>query len=147
MEIRECTIADLGAVIELLETLWPERDVATPEMRECFESGLRSSNQRYICAELDERVVGFCSVNIRNSLWQQGLIAHIDELVVHESHRRRGVGTALLRRAGEVAAEVGCKRLELDSAHHRAEAHAFYESLGFQNRALLFSKSLTRTDS
>jgi ribosomal protein S18 acetylase RimI-like enzyme len=79
---------------------------------------------------------------VNNNLWQQGLIGHVDELVVDQRHRRMGIGSALLRRMEEIAAEMGCKRLQLDSAHHRLEAHAFYESLGFRNRAMLFSKPM-----
>jgi glucosamine-phosphate N-acetyltransferase len=142
MEIRSYTFDDLDRICRLLGQLWPGVAVNTPAMRECFASGLRSASQRYICAVVGGEVVGFCSLNVRNSLWQQGLIGHVDELVVDGRHRRIGVGSALLRRIEELAAEMGCKRLELDSAHHRVEAHAFYEGLGFENRALLFSKNL-----
>jgi glucosamine-phosphate N-acetyltransferase len=34
------------------------------------------------------------------------------------------------------------RRVELDSAFHRKQAHRFYEQLGFENRAYLFSKAL-----
>lgn len=142
MKIRDCTAADIGRIYELLGSLWPDIDVHTTEMRRCFERDLQSPNQKYVCAVLDEEVVGFCSLNIKNNLWQQGLVGHVDELVVDEPHRRIGIGSALLRRIEEIAMEMGCKRLELDSAHHRGEAHAFYESLGFQNRAMLFSKPI-----
>jgi hypothetical protein len=40
------------------------------------------------------------------------------------------------------ARRQGCKRIELDSAFHRAQAHALYEDLGFEKRAFLFSKVL-----
>jgi len=146
MKIRNCTAADIGRICELLAPLWPDIDVNTAEMRRCFERGLQSPNQKYICAVLDDEVVGFCSLNVKNSLWQQGFVGHVDELVVDEPHRRMGIGTALLRRMEEIAAETGCKRLELDSAHHRVEAHAFYESLRFQNRAMLFSKPIVKQE-
>jgi hypothetical protein len=34
------------------------------------------------------------------------------------------------------------KRLELDSAFHRTNAHAFYDKLGFEKRAYLFTKEI-----
>ncbi len=129
-------------VCGLLGQLWPDSEVDTPQMRQSFECGLQSPGQKYICAVQDEKVVGFCSLNIKNSLWQQGLMAHVDELVVDQRHRGVGIGSALLRRVEEIAAEMGCKRVELDSAHHRIQAHTFYEGLGFENRALLFSKTM-----
>jgi GNAT superfamily N-acetyltransferase len=146
MRIRDCTAEDLGRVCELLAPLWPDLDVNTAEMRRAFERGLEAPNQKFLCAVLDDEIVGFCSLNLKNNLWQQGFVGHVDELVVAEPHRRAGIGSALIRRIEEIARRMGCKRLELDSAHHRAEAHAFYESRGFRNRAILFSKPIATTE-
>jgi hypothetical protein len=41
-----------------------------------------------------------------------------------------------------IAKELGCKRFELDSGFQREGAHKFYESIGFEKRAYLFSKIL-----
>ncbi len=91
MEIRDFTTGDIGPVCELLGQVWPDIDVNTAQMRQCLERGLQSANQRYLCAVLDDEVVGFCSLNVKNNLWQHGLLGHVDELVVDESHRRRGL--------------------------------------------------------
>lgn len=42
----------------------------------------------------------------------------------------------------KIAKSHGCKRLELDSAFHRVLAHEFYERLGFEKRAYLFSREI-----
>ena len=47
----------------------------------------------------------------------------------------------LLERLASLARERGCRAMELDSAFHRVEAHAFYEKLGFEKRAFLFAKT------
>lgn len=111
-------------------------------MKQVFEKGICSEHQHYLCVEVDKRIVGFCSLTVKNNLWQQGNLGHIDELVVEESFRRKGIGTELLHRLIRVAEEKGCRRIELDSALHRTKAHGFYEKNGFENRALLFSKIL-----
>ncbi|MGD9202263.1 MAG: methyltransferase domain-containing protein [Chitinispirillia bacterium] len=41
-----------------------------------------------------------------------------------------------------IAKDLKCKRIELDSAFHRKEAHKFYKSIGYENRAFLFSRTL-----
>jgi GNAT superfamily N-acetyltransferase len=41
-----------------------------------------------------------------------------------------------------LAKQKGCRVIELDSAFHREEAHRFYEHLGFEKRAYLFTKTL-----
>jgi GNAT superfamily N-acetyltransferase len=57
-------------------------------------------------------------------------------------NRGCGLGTQLLVEIVRCAKLRGCKRVELDSAFHREEAHQFYLRNGFENRAYLFSKSL-----
>jgi GNAT superfamily N-acetyltransferase len=86
--------------------------------------------------------IGFGSLTLKNNLWQEGYVGHVDELVVDSTHRSRGVGTLLLNQIIELARRKGCRRVELDSAFHRKEAHMFYEQHGFENRAFLFSRVL-----
>ncbi|NYT14192.1 MAG: GNAT family N-acetyltransferase, partial [Candidatus Methanofastidiosa archaeon] len=88
--------------------------------------------------------VGFISLSIKNSMWQEGNIGHVDELIVDKDFRKMGVGLLLLKSITIIAKDNDCKLLELDSAFHRKEAHIFYEKHGFGNRAFLFSKSLPK---
>ncbi|HET7207723.1 MAG TPA: GNAT family N-acetyltransferase [Terriglobales bacterium] len=141
--IRECRLDDFPHVIELLHQLWPSIELDVDRLRAAFRRGLQGKAQRYLCAEDDGRVLGFCSLTLKNSLWQQGFLAHIDELVVDESVRGRGIGTELLVAAIEVAKRQNASRIELDSGFHRTSAHRFYEQRGFQNRGYLFSAKLS----
>jgi len=140
--IRGCCSEDFTGIVELLRQHWPDEEVRETSLRGVFERGLASPRQRYICAELDSRVVGFGSLTLKNSLRQEGTVGHVDELVVDRDHRCRGIATLLMQRIEELAVGVGCGRLELDSAFHFKEAHAFYEQRRFERRALLFSKAL-----
>ena len=54
---------------------------------------------------------------------------------MHSDHRRRGVATALMRAAEDLARGWGCDRLELTSTRSRAEAPAFYAALGYEDRS------------
>jgi len=42
----------------------------------------------------------------------------------------------------KIARNYSCKRLELDSDFHRTIAHDFYEGIGFEKRAYLFTKEI-----
>ena len=141
-KIRACTEEDFGAVLVLLGELWPNRQLDAAALRSVYCRALASQAQFYLCAEGEGEVAGFCSLIVKNNLWQAGYLAHIDELVVAERRRRKGIGRALLGAAVDLAVSKGCARIELDSAFHRDAAHRFYESQGFENRAYLFSKSL-----
>lgn len=100
--------------------------------------GLASELDEYLCAEIKGEIVGFCAYTVLNNFWQQGQISYVYVLVVDEDHKGHGVGTMLMKDSKL----KGCKLVELDSAFHRREAHSFYEKLGFEKRAYLFSKEV-----
>lgn len=60
-----------------------------------------------------DRLVGFISFSHRPRLRVGGRLGIIDEFVVSESQRRRGIGSALLNWALSRARILGCKRVEL----------------------------------
>lgn len=142
MIIRTADIKDFDDIYLLLKQLWPDKELNKNDLMVIFSCGIKSQNYLYFCAELNCKVIGFCSLVFKKSLWQEGCIGHINEIVVDKSHRGKGIGTALLKAAINAANEKGCKRIELDSAFQRAEAHQFYEKSGFEKRVYLFSKKL-----
>jgi glucosamine-phosphate N-acetyltransferase len=129
-------------IASLLMQLWKDKVLNERILREVFERGLSSGLQEFRIAMCNDKIVGFASLTIKNSLWQEGYLGHIDELVVDERFRGKGVGTRLLEEIMKVSKKRSCKKIELDSAFHRKKAHAFYESKGFKNRAFVFSKDL-----
>jgi ribosomal protein S18 acetylase RimI-like enzyme len=60
--------------------------------------------------------------------------ARIEDVVVDEHSRGKGVGEALVRRCIEVARERGAEIVELQSAHWREVANRLYPRIGFQLR-------------
>jgi RimJ/RimL family protein N-acetyltransferase len=57
-------------------------------------------------------------------------------LMVSAEHRRRGIGTALLREAVEWARAAGVRKLELHVFPHNEAAILLYESFGFRREGL-----------
>lgn len=141
-KIRETELSDFEEVIELLEQLWPDKELNRNALLKVFSTCVRSPDNMYLCAEIDGKVIGFCSLVIRENLRVEGLVAHIDELIIDERHRRMGSGAKLLKAAIDAAKKRGCKIVELDSAFYREEAHKFYSKEGFAKRAYLFLKEL-----
>lgn len=140
--IRQCTTGDFHAVFGLLEQLWPDLELRFEVLSEVFSRYVDDDVDVPVCAVADGQIVGFASLNVRNSLWRSGKIAYLDVLVVDEGHKRQGIGAMLVERSSAIALERGCSYLELDSAFHRAGAHDFYESQGFQRFGIMFGKRL-----
>jgi GNAT superfamily N-acetyltransferase len=140
--IRLAVEADIEEIAALLRQLWPGKPQDMAALRHTFGRAIASGTQHYFCAALGDRIVGFVSLHFKNSLWQEGMLANVDELVVDAAVRGQGVGCALIDHAIVLAHANGCTRIELDSAFNRTEAHTFYENRGFEKRALLFSKEL-----
>jgi glucosamine-phosphate N-acetyltransferase len=143
MKIRSCVANDFDRIYELLLQLWPGSPIQKDPLKKTFLRALKSKLNYYLCAVERDVVVGFCTMNMRESLWQQGWLAHIDEIVVDENHRGQGIGEALLEKAAAYAKKKGCTRVELDSAFHRKAAHRFYQQRRFEKRAYIFSKKIS----
>jgi GNAT superfamily N-acetyltransferase len=140
--IRATKQEDFDDILPLLKQLWPANPLDLKAARDIFTKGLASDRRAYLCACQGDRIIGFCTVMIRDCLWLQGDVGYLCDLVVDQEHRGSGVGTALVERAVEIARERGCRRVELDSGFPRTAAHQFYERRGFEKRAFLFSKVL-----
>jgi ribosomal protein S18 acetylase RimI-like enzyme len=137
--IRDAEARDFMALCPLFGQLWPGKAIDRAELEKAFIRGVESETDGLFCAVKDSKIIGFCAYAIVNNLWQEGRIAYIYALVVDESLRGRGIGTGLITETLDRARSQGLKRVELDSGFPREKAHAFYQKLGFEKRAYLFS--------
>lgn len=63
-------------------------------------------------------------------------------MIIDDCFRGQGIGTELINKASDIARLRECRKIELDSGFPREKAHKFYERIGFEKRAYLFSKDL-----
>lgn len=87
-----------------------------------------------------ERVVGFILTEA------ESLRAHIITLDVSGTHRRRGIGSALLLHAEQRLAARGVQRIELETATDNHAAVVFWQKHGYRTRGVLPRYYLGRTD-
>lgn len=142
MRVAEET--DFGDVLQLLRQLWPDRLIEEVLMKEIYSRCLLDTGLRFFIGEQDGKVVCFASVAVRKSLWAQGKIAHIDELIVSQDGRSNGIGTMIVGEIEKIMVAEGCVKLEVDTAMDRQRAHEFYRRNGFSERAYIFSKSINK---
>ena len=95
-----------------------------------------------LVADLDGAVVGVIDMEYHQRLGDHRPQARVNDLVVTDRVRGRGVGAALLRRGEELARKRGCFRMTLVTAAWREPTIAFYEREGFQDYGRWFVKPL-----
>jgi GNAT superfamily N-acetyltransferase len=136
--IREAEEADLGRVVELL-VLGPvpggPANSEDPDDLDPYRAALRDiarSGGAVLVADRAGEVVGVCQLIVFRHLQAHGgLCAEVESMHVHPGYRSGGVGAALIGEAAARARALGCYRLQLTSNTARADAHRFYERLGF----------------
>ena len=138
MTIRRATPGDAGALVELAESVgreegrWilgtgPWRPVA--DERRYLRTIQGYPDAAVYVAEDGDRIVGRLSLS-RDPHPASRHVADLG-LMVAVSHRRRGVGTALLHAAVEWARGASVRKLELHVFPWNTAAIALYEKFGF----------------
>jgi N-acetylglutamate synthase-like GNAT family acetyltransferase len=138
--IRDAARADVPAIAALLDQLgYPaSEDSVAARLRRLGESGA----DHLFVAELDGIVVGLAVIHVSRSLEYDEDAAKVSAIVVDERTRKRGVGRALMAAVEAEARARGCALLFLTTAERRADAHAFYGRLGFEETGRRFAKQL-----
>ena len=95
-----------------------------------------------IVAEADGQVAGLGALHVQTLVERDELGCEVAALVVGERFRRRGIGELLMRALEDEARAHGGKHLVLNTAHRRADAHAFYEALGYEHTGRRYAKKL-----
>lgn len=86
-----------------------------------------------IVAEQDGRIVGAMQLTCIPGISKIGMKRAIIEAVrIDASLRGKGLGSELIRWAIDRAKRKGCGVIQLTSDRARADAHRFYERLGFK---------------
>lgn len=62
----------------------------------------------------------------------RGKVLYIDDLITKESVQGKGYGNKLMKHAIDLARELGCERVHLDTGYTRHAAHRVYLNNGFE---------------
>ena len=137
-EIRPARRDDLPAVVALLadDALGASREDTSepvaPCYREAFAAMERDPNNTLYIAVSNDEVIGCFQLTIIPGLSRRGALrAQIESVRVAGSRRGQGLGRLLFEWAIEEARRRDCILVQLTTDKTRAEAHHFYETLGF----------------
>ncbi len=117
LKYRKATLLDIPTMLDLVE---PEVESGLILKRDSDDTA--TNIRSYQLAFQKERLVGFCALHIHTAT-----LAEVRSLVVHESVRGSGVGSALINNALAEAEALGLK--EVLSLTYK---QAFFERLGFK---------------
>lgn len=144
-KIRLATESDLPRIIELLAQLSPndpEREDMSSPLPYNYHMVFREmaqGKQQLLVAEVRRKIVGTLVLVIVPNLARKGTpYAIIENVVVDEKQRSKGIGGALMTHAIEEARKAGCYKVALTSGKHRKDAHRFYERLSFISTQISF---------
>ena len=141
LTIRPSTVDDLTALAGLIGAFRDHLGATVPSDAEILRDlprALGDPGIEFCCAWIDDRPVGYTQTRFFTSVWVGGTEAHLDDLFVVASARRRAVGRSLLRHALSRARARGAVRFGLNTNEMNARAHALYRSEGMapQSHAL-----------
>jgi GNAT superfamily N-acetyltransferase len=95
----------------------------------------------------DGRIVGSFALLVMDNLAHRGTpSAVIEDVAVDPQWQGRGVGRAMMRHALRLAHDKGRYKATLSSSLKRSQAHAFYDSLGFERHGYSFRADLLPSD-
>lgn len=140
IDLRGATSGDAGDVAALLTQLGYPCEPA--DAAERIDAVLHNDRQALILARDRGVVRGLLALDFMYYLPLGTTTCRVTALVVDEDAQGQGVGRLLLRDAERRARLGGAARLEVTSAGHRTEAHAFYRACGFSEGAVRFVKLL-----
>jgi GNAT superfamily N-acetyltransferase len=134
LTIRPATPADVSTILHFIRELAlyerePDAVIATEGdlLRDGFGPTPRF---RCLIAERNNEPVGFALYFTSYSTWLGHHGIRLEDLYVTPTHRRQGIGKALLAALARIAVDEGCPRLEWDVLTWNQPAIDVYEALG-----------------
>ena len=128
----EVTDELLAALSRLILQLAPEKN---PPTRDDLTSILNSPGASLLVARLSDEndaIAGILTLIVYRV--PTGARAVIEDVVVDEKYRNRGIAKAMMTRAIELAREAGTSNISLTSNPKREAANLLYQHMGFQKR-------------
>jgi ribosomal protein S18 acetylase RimI-like enzyme len=134
--IREANAEDADSVVRLIQQLGSE----SPITMDYVLTYLKGTNNKVLLAEREGKVEGLLSYSVRPDLYHAGNSVLIEELVVDEDCRNKGIGGALITALIERLKNLDCKEVCLAVMPDNETAIRFYRSHELVEEALFLEK-------
>lgn len=131
--IREMQERDLDGLLELYMQLHDnEKPKPSNNLDKLWKQIIADKNHHIVVAVEDEKIVSSCVlVIVPNLTHQQRPYAFIENVVTDVNYRKKGLATACLQYAKEVAIINNCYKIMLLTGAKDESTLRFYETAGF----------------
>jgi len=149
--IRPAIETDLPSIrpllSELMEAMTDTEGFDIDQSIENCRMMIRDPAQHVLVAVQGNKILGLVNFTARQTIMHPSSSGLIDELIVSESSRGKGIARQLVRAAIDKCRESGCCELEVSTEKRNTKARRFYKACGFEEDAVLLELHLTETDS
>ncbi|MBM0066810.1 GNAT family N-acetyltransferase [Alkalicoccobacillus gibsonii] len=129
--IREAISSDKEQINELYRMLVPnskKREVLGEQIDKIKED----PNNFILVYEENGAIIGTLTLNIcLQALHGESPYGVVENVVIHENHRNKRIGTKLLEFVDHYCLTIDCHRVMLLSNSKRTQAHNFFENAGY----------------
>ena len=102
---------------------------------------VKETTSELLVAESNQEIVGFIHQVFFLDPVHAGLNSYITSLFVKESHRKKGIGSQLLKKAVENAKKKGVIEVHVDTEENNARAIEFYLKREFKKAGVIFENN------
>lgn len=133
MNIKRITEIDEN-ILKALQKFIPEltQDIDRVPSKEDLEEVVKSPNNHLLVAKDGDEILGTLTLVFYRV--PSGIKAWIEDVIVSNKARGRGVATALIWHAVNIARENQAEKVDLSSSPWREAANNLYQKLGFDKR-------------
>ena len=96
-------------------------------------------NLSILIALVDNKIVGYLAYRIKENHTKK---LDVDQLVVLEQYRGKGLGKKLMDEVKNIALNNNCDRIELNCWLFNENALAMYEHIGFERQRIIYELNL-----
>ncbi len=136
--IRKAVLSDRAGLFPLLKDFPTSFSPEETAFDMAFENILADDSAILLVALVENCIIGYCLGFDHYAFYANGRVSWVEELMVHQSFRKKAIGRALMTQF-EVWAKSRKSRL-VGLATRRAAP--FYQALNYENSAVFFRKLL-----
>ena len=141
MQIIQAQKQHIPEAVKLQTQIYRTKEVA-PNAHRRFEDLTNDPNCDVLVAVEGEKILATCLVFYIHVPVRGRSFAFVEGLVVDETTRGRGIGSAMLSECVKLARKRDCYKIIFTSGFDRQQAHGLYEKLGFKKWGFEFRMDL-----